>query len=94
MGDPYLSWEYLGIAIRYGDAFNLNSYIENENGGVEKVISKRLWWKCYVFDIMAAKMIGTEGFFNYSRIDKFKRDQIDYYSDMNNGNGIIFKKMK
>jgi len=49
MGDPYLSWEYLGIAIRYGDAFNLNSYVDNENGGVEKIISKRLWWKCYVF---------------------------------------------
>jgi len=86
MGDPYLSWEYLGIAIRYGDAFNLNSYVDNENGGVEKIISKRLWWKCYVFDIMASKMIGTEGFFNNSRIDKFKRDQIDYYNDMTNSN--------
>jgi len=48
-GDPYRSWEYLGIAIRYGDAFNLNSYIDGNYGKVEKVISKRLWWKCYVY---------------------------------------------
>jgi len=49
IGRLYKAWEYLGMAIRYGDAFNLNSFIDDDNFGVEKIISKRLWWKCYAF---------------------------------------------
>jgi len=78
IGRLYKAWEYLGMAIRYGDAFNLNSFIDDDNFGVEKIISKRLWWKCYAFDTISIKMVDTEGFFNNTRYDKFTQNKIDY----------------
>jgi hypothetical protein len=78
IGNLYKAWEYLGIAIRYGDAFDLNSYIDNDNFGIEKIISRRLWWKCYSFDTISIKIVNTEGFFNNTRFDKFTPNKIDY----------------
>ncbi|OUM64423.1 hypothetical protein PIROE2DRAFT_8811, partial [Piromyces sp. E2] len=80
LGESYKAWEYMGMAIRYGDAFDLNSYVDGDNYNIEKLISKRLWWKCYAYDVISVKMIDTEPFFNNSRFDKFTRDKIDYYN--------------
>ncbi|ORX44497.1 hypothetical protein BCR36DRAFT_257293, partial [Piromyces finnis] len=84
LGETFKACEFLGIAVRYGDAINLNSFVDIDNNDVENIINKRLWWKCYSYDVMSVRIFDVEPLFNSTRYDKFQRDRIDYYNDKSN----------